>query len=141
MHCKSTKQSPWRGIAKVKNNLLGEAPLCLAFGSGFRDPLSNLQTTSAARSCFVDLPAFSLCLRFRLGVFGIARAFRALYLSNCFQVKVDALQKYKTISLARHCKSKKQSPWRGASLLGIRFWIPRPAFESPNDIGGAELLR
>ena len=43
--------------AKVKNNLLGEAPLCLAFGSGFRDLLSNLQTTSAARSCFADLSA------------------------------------------------------------------------------------
>ena len=80
-------------IAKVKNNLLGEALLCLALGSGCCNPRSNLQTPAAAWSCFVDLPAFSLCLRFRLGVFGIARAFRALYLSNCFQVNADALQK------------------------------------------------
>ena len=29
----------------------------MAFGSGFRDLLSNLQTTSAARSCFADLSA------------------------------------------------------------------------------------
>ena len=81
--------------AKVKNNLLGEARLCLALGPGCCNQRSNLQTPAVAWSCFVDLPAFSLCLRFRLGVFGIAKAFRALYLSNCFQVKVDALQKSK----------------------------------------------